>query len=261
MYKLLLVCFLLFSLPAKSGVKGLAKKPLKKTIVPAGPLIITSDADSLRLDTSKIAVHSFNADSIEKYNNSPDFNYDKNTKKAGLSWRDRFWRWIWELIEKLFGSGPSSTPSFGFLKYVVWAMALGLVVFIIVKLAGIKISNIFNRKSKEIQIPYTESLENIHEITFDEEIEKALNQRNYRLAVRLLYLRTLKQLSDAGLIHWQLEKTNSAYLNELKDQSQKQTFGILTRQFEYVWYGDFPVDGQSYQNINALFHDFKMMLK
>jgi hypothetical protein len=261
MYKLLLVCCLLFALPVKSDAKGLTKKPLEKPpTVAAGPVVVSSGADSLQLDTSKITVHGFNADSLEKYNNSPDFNYDKDTK-AGLNWWDRFWQWIWELIEKLFGNGPSSAPSFGFIKYIIWAMALTLAVFIIIKLAGLKISNIFNRKSKDIQVPYTESLENIHEITFDEEIEKALNQRNYRLAVRLLYLRTLKQLSDAELIQWQLEKTNSAYLNELKDQGQKQTFGILTRQFEYVWYGDFPVDGQSYQNINTLFHDFKLMLK
>jgi hypothetical protein len=36
---------------------------------------------------------------------------------------------------------------------------------------------------------------------------------------------------------------------------------LLTRQFEYVWYGDFFVDGQSFQNINTLFQDFKQMLK
>lgn len=120
--------------------------------------------------------------------------------------------------------------------------------------------NIFRKDAKQVPIPYSESLENIHEISFDQEIEKAMAQHNYKLAVRLLYLRSLKQLSDAGLIHWQTDKTNSAYLNEIADSAQRQSFSILTIQFEYVWYGDFPVDGRSFQNIYTLFQDFKKML-
>jgi hypothetical protein len=36
---------------------------------------------------------------------------------------------------------------------------------------------------------------------------------------------------------------------------------LLTRQFEYIWYGDFFIDGQAFQNINGLFQDFKQMLR
>jgi hypothetical protein len=50
-------------------------------------------------------------------------------------------------------------------------------------------------------------------------------------------------------------------LNELADMDQRQSFSVLTRQFEYVWYGDFPVDSRSFQNINTLFHDFKTLVK
>jgi hypothetical protein len=258
MHKLLIVCCLLFGLPFIANAKGVVKKPIKKPVFSVGVVKIAPNVDSLRLDTSKIAIHSFNADSLNKYRNNPHFIYDVDAKKVGLTWWQRLWKWFWDLIAKLFGGGDSAAPALGLFKYFVWAIALGMVVFIIIKLTG---TNIFSRKSKEIEIPYSESLENIHEITFDEEIEKATSNRNYRLAVRLLYLRTLKQLNDAQLIQWQLGKTNLAYLNELQDQTQKQSFGILTRQFEYVWYGDFSVDGQSYQNINILFHDFKMMLK
>ena len=257
MHKLLFVYFLLFAV-ADAG--PLANKPVVKHIVlkPAAQPVV----DSIRLDTSKINVHVFSAAALDKYKNNPDFDYREADAKTGLNWWQRFWNWFWELIAKLFGNNqPASVPSFSFLKYIIEAAAVVLLIFIIIKLAGLNISNIFNRDATEIQVPYSESLENIHQITFDEEIEKALSQRNYRLAIRLLYLSTLKQLNDAHLIQWQLEKTNSTYLNELRDATQRQSFGILTRQFEYVWYGDFPVDGQSFQNINTLFHDFKMMLK
>jgi len=260
MNKLLFVWFLLFAGSLKANAGALANKSVVKHVVlksVAQPVV-----DSIRLDTSKIKVHTFSLAALNKYKNNSDFDYSDADTKTGLNWWQRFWNWFWELIAKLFGnSQPTAAPSFPFLKYIIEAAAVVLLIFIIIKLAGLNISNIFNREAAEIQVPYSESLENIHQITFDEEIEKALNQRNYRLAIRLLYLSTLKQLNDAHLIQWQLEKTNSAYLNELSDAAQRQSFGVLTRQFEYVWYGDFPVDGQSFQNINTLFHDFKMMLK
>ncbi len=106
--------------------------------------------------------------------------------------------------------------------------------------------NIFRRKSLSANLPYSESLENIHEIDFDAEIEKAVSQHNYRLAVRMLYLKCLKQLSDATLIKWQPEKTNSAYINELNDVVKRTAFKLLTRQFEYVWYGEFAIDGSTF---------------
>lgn len=261
MYKLLLICFLMLGGPAKPQPK-VAKKspPTVKELKKVKPTLVK--VYHIRLDSSKLKIHSFNAAALNKYRDSPEFTYEGKTK-ASLSWWKRFWIWVWELIQKLLGGDQKATtgPSIPYMQWIIGAAALALLVYVIFKMAGLNIANIFNRESRNINIPYTESLENIHQITFEEEIEKALSQRNYRLAVRLLYLSTLKQLNDAQLIHWQIEKTNAAYLNELSDAGQRQSFGILTRQFEYVWYGDFPVDGTSFGNINTLFHDFKNKLK
>jgi len=98
-------------------------------------------------------------------------------------------------------------------------------------------------------------------MNFDAEIEKAISRHDFRLAVRLLYLKCLKQLSDKELIRWQIDKTNAAYIYELTDPVQKQTFGLLTRQFEFIWYGDFPIDKDTFSKINALFQNFKNHLQ
>jgi len=255
MHKLLLFCFLLFTVSFKPEAKGV------KIQSPAIKIVKPVKVYHTQYDSSKVNVRHFSAAAIDKYRNSPEFNYDEKPK-AGMSWWKRLWVWVWELLDKLFsGKTPASAPSFSFLPYIIMAVAVGLLIFVIIKMTGMNIANIFNRDPKDIAIPYTESLENIHQITFDEEIEKALGQRNYRLAIRLLYLSTLKQLNDAHFIQWQVDKTNSAYINELADAEKRQSFSILTRQFEYVWYGDFPVDGPSFQNINTLFHNFKKMLK
>ncbi len=248
MYKLLLVFCFVFFCSFKSNTNNSIKTTSIKQI-----------HQSLKTDSSKVDTRSFNATVLDQYLKDPHFNYKTETPVAGISWWDRFWLWFWHLITKLFGGGKPSNVSFPlFAKYLLLALAIGMLIYIVIKIIGF--DNIFNKESKLIEIPYYESLENIHAITFDEEIEKAIANRNYKLAVRLLYLRSLKQLSDAQLINWQMEKTNSAYLNELTNSGQRQSFSVLTRQFEYVWYGDFHVDGASFQNINALFQDFKKML-
>lgn len=244
MRKLLLVFFLLIGVKLSVGAGVPAKKDSVKII-----------HRKILVDSTAIVQRQFNGAALKQYSSSPDFKYDTETS---LSWWDRFWRWFWRWIAKLFDfEGPKAVAPI--VKYIIGAVAVSFIVYSLIKYMGADL-NIFRKDAKQVPIPYSESLENIHEISFDQEIEKAMAQHNYKLAVRLLYLRSLKQLSDAGLIHWQTDKTNSAYLNEIADSAQRQSFSILTIQFEYVWYGDFPVDGRSFQNIYTLFQDFKKML-
>ena len=153
--------------------------------------------------------------------------------------------------------GPFMRVLIYIIKYIFIAAGLAAIVLLVFKLAGIDMLHIFRRRSMQAEVPYSESLENIHEINFDAEIEKAIAQHNYRLAVRMLYLRCLKQLSDADLIKWQIDKTNSTYINELNNTEQRKVFKTLTLQFEYVWYGEFIIDAAVFKNINTLFQDFK----
>lgn len=252
MYKLLLVFYLLVLASFGAMANGALKKAIAKP--PAPPQI-------LQLDSSKITIRNLDSAAIDKYQKDQAFNYHEENEYQ-LSWWSRFWRWVWHIIQNLFGE-KDTAPTQGhssFLQTILLVVAVGALIYVIVKVMGVNLANIFGRESKGINLPYSESLENIHEITFEEEIEKALSQHNYRLAVRLLYLNSLKQLNDAQLIQWQIDKTNSAYLNELADSDKRQSFTVLTRQFEFVWYGDFPIDSRSYQNISTLFQDFKKLL-
>ena len=83
---------------------------------------------------------------------------------------------------------------------------------------------------------------------------------NYRLALRLGYLQLLKLLSDQNLIRWQPDKTNHAYLAELPGEHLRAPFRELTRQFEYVWYGELPLPAGLYQQARAGQQGFRQAL-
>ena len=257
MLKLLTIFFSLFVSANKPVVVG--KHPEVKPAVHY----------QLKTDTVRLVIRQFNAGALKKFSTDPDFNY--YTKKAGITWWDRFWNWVWhewnafwnwvgEMLEKLFHNASMGKQTANVIKYVILGIFAFALIYIVLKLLGINLLQLLRKKKESGNLPYTEFMENIHEISFDEAIENALSTKNYRLAVRLLYLRSLKQLSDNNLINWKIDKTNSAYLNELTDDEQRRQFSIVTRQFEYVWYGDFPVNGQSFQAINAMFQEFKQRL-
>jgi hypothetical protein len=84
----------------------------------------------------------------------------------------------------------------------------------------------------------------------------ATQNGDFKLATRLLYLRTLKNLNARGEIVWEPEKTNSQYVKEIKNTNRKQAFRSVSRLFEYSWYGSFHIDQQTYSKIDRSFADF-----
>jgi hypothetical protein len=90
--------------------------------------------------------------------------------------------------------------------------------------------------------------EHIENIDLDQFIKDALAQRDYRMAIRYMYLRTLKQLSWHQLIEWHFDKTNSDYYREIENPSIKENFKKVSYLYDYVWYGEFPLDENGYQS-------------
>jgi hypothetical protein len=260
MVRKLLVFILALIISAAMADKGLAANKAAQVKTHTS----VKDPASLYLDSSNIQAKHFDKNALQKFRKDPAFDYRDREGAGELSWFEKAWMWLMDVLFGWLRNAHLDGTWAGFfltlLKYLLYAAALALVIFVIVKAIGIDVTNLFGRKSRKMEMEYSESIEDINAINFDDELEKALAQHNYRLAVRLLYLHSLKQLSDLQLIHWQIDKTNSAYVNELEDASQKQVFSVITRQFEYVWYGNFSIDKQAFVNISQLFKDFKQQL-
>ena len=210
----------------------------------------------LKLDSSAVKPRNFNAAALERYKLEKEFMYD-DVAVQQASWWDRFWATVWAIIKKIFGDAPQQETQHNSntMRYFFMSVLLVAVVFVVMKFNGLDFK-LFARRSKGVDVPYHEAAENIHELNFDDEIGKAIEHGNYRFAVRLLYLQTLKYLNDHELIHWQPEKTNEIYINEVEDLVKKAGFKQLTRQFEYVWYGDFYIDADRFKQISNSFKQF-----
>mgnify|MGYP006155083877 FL=1 len=49
-------------------------------------------------------------------------------------------------------------------------------------------------------------------------------------------------MSAKQLIEWDVEKTNSDYLYEIKNTSIKSQFEYVSYLYNYIWYGEFELD-------------------
>jgi len=212
---------------------------------------------AIHVDQSQPDVRQFNEQAVNEYKNQQEFKYETEPVSSN-NWWTRFWRWFWSLFSKSNFKGGAIIGEI--LKYLLYVIGISTIVFITIKLIGLDFK-LLTRKSKAIEVPFEETLENIHEINFDEQITKALNDGNYRLAVRLLYLKTLKCLSDQHHIIWMPEKTNQHYISEIQNEAQRQAFTALTYQFEHVWYGDFSIEKTNFESIHQSFHQFNQIAK
>jgi ABC-type dipeptide/oligopeptide/nickel transport system permease component len=209
---------------------------------------------SLKTDTAITSPRHFDKAALKQYSLQKEFHYNDGSYVGDSLWT-RFWRWFWNL----FTIDDKKTAGEIFviiIKYALIVLGAAALIFLILRLIGLDAFNII--KGKPLTLAYNESVEDIYAIDLDTEVENAVTQQNYRFAVRLLYLKVLKQLSDAGKIHWEINKTNSVYINELTDAEQRIAFKLLTRQFEYVWYGELIIDAEVFKKINGLFTSFKI---
>ena len=69
-------------------------------------------------------------------------------------------------------------------------------------------------------------------------LQRALADKDFRLALRIYFLWTLRLLADRKLIRWKKDKTNREYLDDLRPWGEYSRFRELTLAFERTWYGE-----------------------
>ncbi len=196
---------------------------------------MTAPADTLVYDTATVAIWQ----SGSEY----DYNRELQTPEVDLiGWLNL---WLGKLLQKIFGSKFAEQYT-----EIVLAGLFILIVLLLIWFLYKKRPELFMRSGKKLVYHVEE--DTIYGIDFEKEISAAMLRNEYREAVRLLYLQTLKQLSDAEKIDWQPYKTPTEYTYELKANALRTPFRELTNRFLRVRYGNFEAT-------EVLFHEMQTL--
>lgn len=182
--------------------------------------------DTLQADTALVS----------QFQQSAEYDYHREFIEQDYSLIERIVRWLDELFNRSFSqaTGDETSP--------YWVIA-GIIVIIA---AGVYLFThdvgIFRRGGKS-DLEYEADDEDIYGIDFDQRIDQAVAQHDWREATRLTHLKTLRWLADNGRIEWALYKTPSQYTRE----ERSPEFREMTNDFMRVRYGNFEATESTYQ--------------
>lgn len=143
---------------------------------------------------------------------------------------------------------------------VIWIM-LGIVaIYVVYKLVLSNEHTLFGRKKKAIDTGAEDGVEQMGISNWEALLQKAVADNDLQLAVRYSYMWLLQMLQESELIEYREDKTNFDYYKELQQTAYKQPFKQISRQYEYVHYGNYPLSAAAYNQYIDLFNNVKKQL-
>lgn len=146
------------------------------------------------------------------------------------------------------------------IKWTLFALLIGALLFLIIRVLGI---NPFNKKSdkNKITISLDELEENLDTASIDPHLYEAIKRKDFKLAIRLYYLMIIQKLALKEKIVWKKYKTNKHYLNEMRTKTEYAVFKNLTLIYERTWFGEHHLTENEYETIQPDFVNFLQNIK
>lgn len=216
--------------------------------------------DSLKSDSEPIDRRQY--ENLKEKYSSDDFIYERTVENSG--WWTRFKKWLSDFFKDLFdlNSDIKASEFTDIALKLFYVVIFLLVVFFIVKAIINNEGNwVFGKSSDKSIIPVIDIENNIYSTDFKSLIASAEGDDNYRLAVRYYYLWLLKTLSEAEIINYDVEKTNSDYYIEIEQTQTKEEFSYTSYLYNYIWYGEFDIDDHQFQKAKMAFTHFLNSIK
>lgn len=207
----------------------------------------------IHTDNDSIELKTFTKNFKNQYADS-EFIYEYKTPEKN-AW-DRFKEWLVNLVRNIFGNldQQKSANVVSWIIKVIAFLIISLVVYLIVKAILNKEGKwIFGKNLDKKIINYTDVEKNLMVVDFEKLIAKTLESNQKRLTIRYYYLWLLKKLAAQSIIAWDLEKTNTDYLNEIINQNLKDEFSYLSYLYNYIWYGEFELDEPTFEKAKLAF--------
>ncbi len=214
-------------------------------------LIMVSSSSSIIAEDFQQSKGSFDHERLEELKSSKTYNYDREIEESE-SWLAKIFKPIAKFFSNFFGG-------LGILGSALAYIAITIIVLLLIAAIVFVASDgtMFRKAPKESALSMTNDIEDIKEMDLSVALNKALEAGDFRLATRYLYLIILKDLDAKKLIQWEIKKTNYDYVNELKAPKLRDGLRFVTMAFEYVWYGEIPMDSSRYDILKQDFDNFK----
>ena len=202
-------------------------------------------------DTLKVTIRKFDEARLEELRKNKDFHYTE-APTVGESLWERFWKWLLGIILEIFRGAV--TTNWG--RVLLYAGCLVVVVVVVMALLKVDAFKVLF-KGAGVSSGGGVFHEDIHTMDFEALIKEAVAKKDFRNAVRLVFLHSLKLLADGQHIRWQPGKTNHDYLAELKEAELKPGLGELSFYFDYAWYGGFFISESQFVRVQHIFNQWR----
>jgi hypothetical protein len=180
---------------------------------------------------------------LDKYYGNKEFQYERTLKdEAGSFWQNLIQR----ILRKLFGNIKYESRV-KVQRIIYWLIALVGVVIVFYWLYKSGFSGSPIRRNRKISDGSLISETEKSDEDIGNEIEQALQAGNYPLAIRWVFIKTIKLMALEGQIELRQDKTNQDYYYEIKNNTVQSLFMQLSRLFEYTNYGQFETTRDNYQ--------------
>ncbi|MCE3227007.1 MAG: hypothetical protein K0S32_1558 [Bacteroidetes bacterium] len=176
--------------------------------------------------------------------------------KVGVTGKGFFQKLLEWLSEKFFDNVEYDSIDIT-RRIIIWTLIIISVVIVIWLLLKSDMVGLIRPKAKAASFNFSDVTEDLDSINFNQRINDALTNNDYRLALRWQYLKVLYLLDKKQLIVFAPFKTNIDYKNELKNKNLQEKFMSLSRTYEYVWYGQFAFNSTLYNNSAAEFESIE----
>lgn len=222
--------------------------------------VVTSESRSaanqleLRRDSSKVSLRRFDQTTLNETKRKYQFDEGNiDSKAVAESWISRVWRWFIEQFDNTIGFGNTAESIF-------WiCVIVGALVFVY-NFGGGRTLFQLRKKSSAILFPHA-TISDIENLDIDMMIQRAVEQNDYREAVRLCYIDILKNLAGEKLIRWRADYTNHTYVQQLQSTPFAVQFEEISSLFDYLVYGEFHADETVFQYAQGVRKEFLIKVR
>ncbi|MAC65890.1 MAG: DUF4129 domain-containing protein [Flavobacteriaceae bacterium] len=223
-----------------------------------------SPHDKIRYDTTNnLTPVEFKEHRIEEYKQDKDFNYLE--EKQQKTWWQEFKEWInqkyQQFLRWLFGDYDAGSI-FGFIiKLVPYILLIGVICLIIWLFTRMNPGKNILQQPQTAKVHLDDEEEIIQNADIPSLINTAIENGQYRMAVRYYYLQALKELDLKNFIEFEAQKTNNDYISEITNEQLNRLFRKGTRVYNFIWYGDFQVSKEDFLLAEKGFSELNSTIK